>query len=51
MPQGEYERYDNLNRSKQDIQVKTDFPTILKLILISVHLQLKTNEGVSESKL
>ena len=44
MPQGEYERYDNLNRSKQDIQVKTDYPIILKLVLISAHSRQETKK-------
>ena len=37
---------NNLNGNKQGIQVKTDGPTVLKLILISVHSQLKTEERV-----
>ena len=42
---------DNLNGNKQGIQAKTDCPILLKLILIFVHSQLETKEGISESKL
>ena len=51
MAQGKHRRNDNLNGNKQGIQAKTDCPTVLKLILIYVHSQLETKEGVSESKL
>ena len=44
MPQGEYERNDNLNRSKQGIQVKTDYPIKLKLVLISAHSRQETKK-------
>ena len=46
MARGKHGRNDNLNGNKQGIQVKTDGPTILKLILISVHSQLETEERV-----
>ena len=51
MARGKYERNDNLNRNKQGIQVKKDRLTVLKLVLISMHSQLETKEGVSKSKL
>ena len=44
MARGKYERNDNLNRNKQGIQVKINGPTILKLVLISVHSQLETKQ-------
>ena len=44
MARGKRGSNNNLNGNKQDIQVKADFPTILKLILISMHPQLKTEE-------
>ena len=37
---------NNLNGNKQGTQVKTDSPTVLKLILISMHSQLETEERV-----
>ena len=37
MAEGKHRRNDNLNRNKQGIQAKMDCPTVLKLILISVH--------------
>ena len=46
-----YKRKGNLSGNKQSIQVKTDGPTVLKLILISVHSQLEIEERVSKSKL
>ena len=39
-----YRRKDNLNRNKQNIQVKMSGPTVLKLVLISVHSQLETKK-------
>ena len=50
MAWGKHGRNDDLNGNKQGIQVKADCPTVLKLKLISVHSQLETKEGVSESK-
>ena len=51
MAREKHRRNDNLNKNKQGIQVKADCPTVLKLILISMHSQLETKEEVSESKL
>ena len=44
MARGMYRRKDNLNRNKQNIQVKMSGPTVLKLIMISVHSQLETKQ-------
>ena len=44
MSQGEYERNDNLNRSEQGIQAKTDYLIVLKLVLISVHSRQETKK-------
>ena len=51
MARGKHGRNNDLNGNKQDIQAKTDSPTILELILISVHSQPETKERVLESKL
>ena len=51
MARGKHGSNKNLNGNKQGIQVKTDGPTVLKLILIFVHSQLETEERVSKSKL
>ena len=47
MARGMYRRKDNLNRNKQSIQVKMSGPTVLKLVLISVHSQLDTKQRES----
>ena len=39
-----YKRKGNLSGNKQSIQVKMNGPTVLKLVLISVHSQLKTKQ-------
>ena len=44
MARGMYRRKDNLNRNKQSIQVKMSGPTVLKLVMISVHSQLETKQ-------
>ena len=46
MARGKHSSNNNLNENKQGIQVKTDSPTGLKLILISMHSQLETEERV-----
>ena len=51
MARGKHGSNNNLNGNKQDIQVKTGDPTVLKLILTFVHSQLEIEERVSESKL
>ena len=39
-----YKRKGNLSGNKQSIQVKMNGPTVLKLVLISVHSQLETKQ-------
>ena len=51
MARGKHGSNDDLNGNKQGIQVKADCLIVLKPILIYVHSQLETKEGVSESKL
>ena len=49
MARGKHSSNNNLNGNKQGILVKADGSTVLKLILISMHSQLETEERVSES--